>query len=354
MNNNHHSVAKWLYGDTGQLPPVAFVVPMTDTDFQILEAAPSGEAGEKWTTQWATTEFKSRYAGALPRFEDEARVAADQVNFVDERLHGCQEELRKTPDKIVTSRTEVEFPAGFLGRWLKFVGLLLCSQILLEWWNGASFARFELQDMKAALAFMFSLALAPIALKLFCGEESLWRRILFLSLSCGAVFFFVHVFTDSYINTDPNLSADQLLDRLGQPPVEPPQFWENPLHPRWRFLWGTVLFTLTGFAFSNHLARHIAIVTVREDEDNPAFARLESMLKKLTEEREHWGKRQAEAEGNCREWQASLDRHVQRCLAHFHEEERRRREEEALENFLKQKADRRNRRFPGNNLNQRN
>lgn len=346
--------AKWLDQETGQLPPVAFEVPLTDADLQFLGAAPSGEDGEKWVTQWATTEFKSRYAGALPQFEDEISVALDQVDRIEGLQRRCRVELDKIPAIVVTSRTQMEFPKEFLGRWLKFVSFLLCSQILLEWWNAATFARFELQDMLAALAFTYSMALAPIALKLFAGEGSRWKRAVFLFLSCGALFCFSHVFTDSYVTSNPNLTSDQLLNQIGQAPAQLSPFWQEPLNPRWRFMWQTILFTLIGFAFSNYLARHLNVVSTIEEKDNPAYQKVESRLKTLTLERETWGRRYADAEGNRREWEASIERHVLRCLALFQDEERRRRDEEALENFLKEKTQRRNNRLFNQNLNQQN
>lgn len=350
MNSINVPFAKWL-DESGQLPPVAFVVPLTHPDLELLESAPTGEAGQKWVTEWATTEFKSRYASVLTRCEDQALVTKGQTTYLDERIHNCRQELARTPDIIVSKKTTAEFPSGFLGRWLIFIGSVLCSQFAMEWYNGASFARFELQDMLAALSFTYSLALVPVALKLFCGEASLWKRLLFISFTCLAQFLFVHVFTDTYITSGPNLSSDQILDQIGHTPAQFPRFWADPLNPRWRFLWQTVLFTLIGFAFSNHLARHVSVITTTEKEENPRYKEIEEKLKALTSEREAWGSRQAEAEGNCREWQASLERHILRCVAHFHEEEHRRRDEETLENFLKQKVERRTRRFSANNLN---
>jgi hypothetical protein len=344
MNPSKPRPAKWLEAETGELPPIAFVVPLPDAEVQLVESAPSGKVGENWVTDWATANFKSRYAGALTRFEEEMKVTRDQVDQAQARIERCRKEFASTVPVILSRRTRIEFPDGFQGCWLVFLCLTLSLLILLEWWNAASFARFELQDMKAALAFTFSLALAPIALKLFVNEASAWKRLLLLSLSCGALFGFVHLFTDSYVPAGPNLSPEQLLDQIGQAPTSLLPFWQEPFHPRWRFMWQTITSILIGLALSNELVRHVNIITKNEETENPSYLRLESHLKSLIAERDQLGKGHAEAEGNIREWEASLERHVLRCLALFQVEEIRRRDEQALESFLKNKAERRSNR----------
>src|SRR5438046_2745999 len=94
--------AGWLDGETGQLPPVAFAVPIDDVHWHFIQSAPPGPAGQEKTTEWATKDFGARYQGLLVRFENESKLAGDKLACLESRIDRCRRELARTPVSVVT------------------------------------------------------------------------------------------------------------------------------------------------------------------------------------------------------------------------------------------------------------
>ena len=333
--------AKWVVPKTGEPPPAAFMVPITEADQEMMQAAPEAEAGQKFVMEWGKAEFDARYAGALALFEEEERISRERVVDIDKEIERCTRIRDETEQWLVKRVSVFQYPKGLLRTWLVFISFVLCFLTCLEWYNAASFvARFELQDIVAGLGFTLGLGLAPVALELILGERRFMKRIILLSLLLVTLLGFTHVFSDSYLASDQHVSTEEILDQ-GINSVAPfPFFWRQPLHTHWRFMWQMMLFILIGISFSNYLKNHINLTETCEGSQNPVYVALQRHLEQVVKERERWGNRLAEAEGNRLEWRASLQSHVQRCLCLFELEAFRKKHIKELQQFLENRVQR--------------
>ncbi len=330
--------AKWL-NESGRTAPPAFFVPIDEPAEQFVKAGPDGTEGGKRVREWAVSDFHSRFAGLLERFTEDRIIATDGREDCDKRIK-LDREARDNLEKHVTyTATALHFPCGTQGRYMLFLAALFCGLILLEWLNMAGFAaRAEMQSMLAGLGYTFSAALIPLALEFAFFDRSRLRRILSVVLICLAGFFFMHLFSDAYVTTNPNATSEEILSQSNTPtPVAVLRFWNDPLNPHWRLVWQWLLAASVGMAFARFLASQITVITVTESKPNPEFGKIEELLLELLEEREEWGERFAEAEGNIKEWEESEKLHVAWRVWLFEKEQRRRRLfKEARELLLKE------------------
>lgn len=332
--------AKWL-NDAGKTAPPAFFVPLDEAAEQFVKAGPDGTEGEKHVKEWAVSDFRARFAGLLERFTEERVIAADGRADCDKRIEQDREARDKLDKDIVHTATQLHFPSGAQGRSTLFLGLLFCSLLLLEWWNMAGFAaRTEMQSMWAALGYTFSAALIPLALEFAVFDRSRIRRILSVLLICVAGFFFLHLFSDAYVLANSNAIAEEILSQANTPaPVAVLRFWNDPLNPHWRLVWQWILAAAVGMAFARILASQVIVITTVESKPNPARVKIEKRVPKLLKEREVWGKRFADAEGNIKEWHDSEKLHVAWRVWLLDREQRRRQFLKRAQEFLKQAQD---------------
>lgn len=304
----HPDRAKWVLESSQSIPPVAFAVPVLESERLPLTAAAEREDGDHFNAEdfariHGGHAVKARYAGKSAEFRAEAESQREKLARLEDERTSLLAVRENHQPNLIKVKKALQFPTGALKFWMILCCVVAAVLIGVEWSSAASFAALgEMQNWWRALAFTMGMAVAPVAAKLV--ENKALRTVIIIA---GLAFIFAYSF--AYVPADQGTvsSSDEVLRRaaMNQNTQSEP-VWNYVFDPRLRVAWQYIFSALVVFAISSWIAGYVAITTEEESEPNLVFEALTAQIVKIEEEMAEVRLKLARAEGDQEEAASSL------------------------------------------------